>query len=94
VGDVAEYAAPTAGQAWPEPAAALSASTDDERVWVMRRHPRVRLRQAHAIVTVDWDAGVARASCGLELDPASIGDIPVGGCAPCVLCIAATPLPT
>lgn len=85
--EVAGYEAASVERAAPPPA------SPDRRVWVLRRHTSRRLRQAHAIVTVDWDAGVARTSCGLELDRDAIDDIPVGGCMPCVLCIAATPLP-
>lgn len=73
--------------------AAASPISADRRVWILRRHTSRRLRQAHAIVTVDWDAGVARTSCGLELGRDAIDDIPEGGCMPCVLCVAATPLP-
>jgi hypothetical protein len=87
VSEVAEHTTPNAEQvSWEPP-------LDDSRVWVMRRHPRARLRQSHAIVTVDWNAGVARTSCGLGLRPDAIDDVPQGGCMPCVLCIAATPLP-
>lgn len=86
--EVAEYTAPSAEQEPWEPSLAA-----DTRVWVMRRHHRLRLRQSHAIVAVDWAAGVARTSCGLELEPDAIDDVPEGGCMPCVLCIAATPLP-
>ncbi len=80
------------GSARPRRASADSGS--DQRVWVMRRHVRVSLREAHAIVTVDWEAGVARTACGLALRPESIGDVPEGGCMPCVTCVAATPLPS
>lgn len=88
--EIAEYAAPTIEPASPEP---VLATADDTRVWVMRRHPRHRLCQAHAIIAVDWAAGVARTSCGLELERDAIDDIPDGGCMPCIVCIAATPLP-
>lgn len=63
----------------------------DNRVWVLRRHVRVTLRQSHAIVEVDWDAGIARTSCGLELQPGEITDIPAGGCMPCEACVGQTP---
>lgn len=85
--EVAGYAAASVEQ---ESCESLPTSTD-RRVWVLRRHPRPRLRQSHAVVTVDWNAGVARTSCGLELSPDAIDDIPDGGCMPCVLCIASTP---
>ena len=45
------------------------------------------LRQSHAIVEVDWDSGVARTSCGLELQSHEITDIPAGGCMPCEACV-------
>ncbi|MFR9728473.1 hypothetical protein ACL03H_04525 [Saccharopolyspora sp. MS10] len=64
----------------------------EQRVWVLRRHHRVSLRQAHAITSVDWDAGLARAACGLGLRPDSITDVPAGGCMPCVLCVASLPV--
>jgi hypothetical protein len=88
VSEVAAYAATSVERESCDP----SPASTDTRVWVLRRHPRVRLRQSHAIVTIDWDAGVARTSCGLELGPDAIDDIPEGGCMPCVLCVAATPL--
>lgn len=62
-------------------------------VWVMRRHARVTLREAHAIVEVDEARGVARALCGLELAPREIDDVPSGGCMPCVGCVVRIPLP-
>jgi hypothetical protein len=65
----------------------------DQRVWILRRHPRVTLREAHAIVAVDWNAGVARCACGLGLRPEEIDDVPAGGCMPCPLCVKETPLP-
>lgn len=65
----------------------------DERVWILRRHRRVVLGQSHAVVSIDWSAGLARTSCGLGLRPDEIADVPMGGCMPCVLCVAATPLP-
>ncbi|GAA3359370.1 hypothetical protein [Saccharopolyspora gregorii] len=64
----------------------------EQRVWVLRRHPRVSLRQAHAIVSVDWDAGVARTACGLGLRRDAIADVPAGGCMPCVSCVASIPV--
>lgn len=85
--EVVEYTALSA------PQEACELPPDDSRVWVMRRHPMARLRQSHAIIAVDWDAGVARTSCGLGLRPDAIDDVPEGGCMPCVLCVAATPLP-
>ncbi len=60
------------------------------RVWVLRDHRRLTLRQAHAIVAVDHAEGVARAACGLALGPTEIGDIPSGGCMPCAACLAST----
>jgi hypothetical protein len=89
VSELAEFTTPSTEQELWEPSLA---TTDESRVWVLRRHPLPRLRQSHAIVAVDWDAGVARASCGLELGPDVIDEVPEGGCMPCVLCIAATPL--
>lgn len=62
-------------------------------VWVVRRHHRVSLRQAHAIVEVDQHRGAARALCGLELGPREIDDVPSGGCMPCVRCVASVPVP-
>ncbi|WP_243788201.1 hypothetical protein [Saccharopolyspora gloriosae] len=64
----------------------------EQRVWVLRKHHRVSLRQAHAIVSVDWDAGLARTACGMGLRPDAIGDVPEGGCMPCVSCVAAMPV--
>lgn len=63
------------------------------RLWVLRWHNRVSLRQAHAVVRVDWLDRVARTSCGLALEPEEISDIPALGCMPCEMCVAATPLP-
>lgn len=60
-------------------------------VWVMRRHHRVSLREAHAIVEVDHERGAARALCGLELGPREIEDVPSGGCMPCVRCVIEVP---
>ena len=62
-------------------------------VWIMRRHHRVSLREAHAIVEVDQLRGAARALCGLELGPREIDDVPSGGCMPCVRCVARIPIP-
>jgi hypothetical protein len=67
-------------------------AVNDQRVWVQRRHRRLTLCQAHAIVEVDWAEGVARAACGLGLRPEEIDDIPAGGGLPCELCVAETPL--
>ncbi|WP_243789333.1 hypothetical protein [Saccharopolyspora gloriosae] len=64
-----------------------------ERLWVLRWHNRVSLRQAHAVVRVDWLDRVARTACGLALSPEEIADIPALGCAPCEMCVAATPRP-
>lgn len=72
---------------------AASSSAAEQRVWILRLHHRVTLREAHAVVDVDWEAGVARTSCGLGLRPHEITDVPAGGGMPCVACIAATPLP-
>jgi len=85
----------TEGTAAPDRSTATAAAGEPaDRVWVLRRHVRVSLREAHAVVSVDWDAGVARTACGLGLRPESIADVPEGGCMPCVLCVAATPMPT
>jgi hypothetical protein len=62
----------------------------DQRVWVMRLHERVTLRQSHAVVSIDWAATIARTSCGLGLRFSEIAAVPRGGCMPCV---AATPRP-
>lgn len=64
---------------------------DPACVWVMRRHYRISLREAHAIVEVDHDRGAARALCGLELGPREIEDVPAGGCMPCVRCVSQVP---
>lgn len=64
-----------------------------QRVWVLRLHPRATFCQSHAVVSIDWSAGLTRTSCGLGLRPSEITDVPIGGCMPCVLCVAATPLP-
>lgn len=74
----------------PEQPAAPEPS-DAPCVWVLRSHPRVSLREAHAIVEVDHDRGAARALCGLELGPREIDDVPGGGCMPCVRCVAKLP---
>lgn len=65
----------------------------DQRVWVLRVHERATLSQSHAVVSIDWAAGLAHTSCGLGLRPDEIANIPMGGCMPCVLCVAATPRP-
>lgn len=85
---------PSVAEGSARPRRAPAATGPDQRVWVLRRHVRVSLREAHAIVTVDWDAGVARTACGLALRPESIADVPEGGCMPCVTCVAATPMPS
>lgn len=77
----------------PEQTDAPGPSEDTPCVWVMRRHVRVTLREAHAIVEVDHVRGAARALCGLELGPREIDDVPSGGCMPCVSCVARIPLP-
>lgn len=65
----------------------------DQRVWVMRIHKRATLCQSHAVVSIDWNARLARTSCGLGLRSDELADVPKGGCMPCVLCVAATPRP-
>lgn len=89
--EVTQYEAPASHHGGPVTLPAHDAESN--RVWILRKHPRLSLRQAHAITAVDWQAGVARTSCGLELTPDAIGDVPAGGCLPCVFCVAATPLP-
>lgn len=63
-----------------------------DRVWVLRLHKRVTLREAHAITDINWDEGFALTSCGLKLGPREIGDVPPNGCMPCERCVAATPM--
>lgn len=80
--------------ALPDPGPARSETAEspsDQRVWVLRVHRRVSLRQSHAVVSIDWRAGLARTSCGLGLQPDEVTNVPMGGCMPCVLCVAATP---
>src|SRR5437763_8798131 len=50
----------------------------DQCVWVLRRHNRITLQQAHAVVEVDERAGVAWTSCGLALQQHEIADVPAG----------------
>lgn len=65
----------------------------DQRVWMMRVHRRVSLRQAHAVVSIDWNTLLAHTSCGLGLRPDELTDVPMRGCMPCEFCVAATPRP-
>jgi len=76
----------------------LAGSTQGARVeqsgaecfWVLHTAASVTVRQAHAISRRDWQAGVARAACGLPLGHDTIGNIPSGGVLPCGRCLAAT----
>ncbi|TDD41364.1 hypothetical protein [Saccharopolyspora elongata] len=63
-------------------------ATDRQIVWVLHMHPGLTRRQAHGIVAVDFENGVARCLCGVELRPDEIGDVPSGGCQVCECCIA------
>ncbi|QUH02321.1 hypothetical protein HUO13_17295 [Saccharopolyspora erythraea] len=60
-------------------------------VWVLRRHHRLTLQQAHAVVNIDRERVRAVCACGLELERHEITDVPGGGCQVCPLCVNATP---